>query len=537
MMLSRLTVKGRMYIIVASLTILFGAMTMFSVRNSNAIKELGIRKTGDVMLTDQQERIRLASHTAALTVGTALRDVRDRERAHAVIRDMLDEIIYEEDHSGYFFVYEGTTCVAFPVKKDNEGKDLASVVDKNGVKVIESLRDQAMRGGGFVNYVWPKPGAGDQPKVSYAEMIPGTQMWIGTGVYLDNIGAYQAQMASEIGKVAQHHTATMLAVTGTIFAATFIMVLFVAFSIVRALRAMIESFRDIVEGEGDLTRRIEIRSRDEIAELAGWFNTFLAKLQDVIRRIAENARQVNSSSGDLAEIARSMSANAGETSGRADSVASAAEEMSASLGHVAVAMEHSAQSAAMVATAAEQMSATINEIARNSEKARVIVDQASAKAESASSSVDSLGQAAQDIGKVVETISGISSQVNLLALNATIEAASAGDAGRGFTVVASEVKELAKQTSMAAKGVADRISNIQDSTSGTVGGIREISEVIRRSSIRSSRRLPPLWSSSRLPRARSPPASPMHRRVSSRSAATSAKARWQPPRSRATSPS
>ncbi|MBK7769659.1 MAG: cache domain-containing protein [bacterium] len=128
------------------------------------------------------------------------------------------------------------------LKKDNEGKDLASVVDKNGVKVIESLRDQAMRGGGFVNYVWPKPGAGDQPKVSYAEMIPGTQMWIGTGVYLDNIGAYQAQMASEIGKMAQHHTATMLAVTGTIFAATFIMVLFVAFSIVRALRAMIESF-------------------------------------------------------------------------------------------------------------------------------------------------------------------------------------------------------------------------------------------------------------------------------------------------------
>ena len=62
---------------------------------------------------------------------------------------------------------------------------------RNGVQVIRELRDAATGGGGFVNYVWPKPGAGEQPKVSYAEMIPGTRMWIGTGVYLDNIAAYQ----------------------------------------------------------------------------------------------------------------------------------------------------------------------------------------------------------------------------------------------------------------------------------------------------------------------------------------------------------
>ena len=477
-MLNRLTVKGRMYVIIASLTLLFGTMTTFAVLGATGVKKLGIHKTGDIMLEDQKQRVQLASHTAALTVGTALRGVTDHDRRHEIVRDMIDEIIYETDKSGYFFVYEGTTNVAFPTKPENEGKDLGSLVDKNGVRVIAELHDRADAGGGFVEYVWPKPGAGDQPKLSYAEMIPGTDMWIGTGVYLDNIAAFQGEMASEMDRLVRARTMAMLAVAGVIFAATLALCLYIAVGLVRALRAMIASFRDIAEGEGDLTRRIEVRSRDEIAELAGWFNAFLARLQTDIRRIAENARSLNGSSCELAQVARQLSGNASETSSRADNVAAAAEQMSTSLNTVAAAMERSANSAATVATAAEEMSATIDEIARNSEKARGIVEQANRQTELATGNMDTLGKAAQDIGKVVDTIAGISGQVNLLALNATIEAASAGDAGRGFTVVASEVKELAKQTSEATQEIAHRIANIQSSTGGTIDGIREITEVI-----------------------------------------------------------
>ena len=477
-MLNRLTVKGRMYVIIASLTLLFGTMTTFAVLGATGVKKLGIHKTGDIMLEDQKQRVQLASHTAALTVGTALRGVSGDERRHEIVRDMIDEIIYETDKSGYFFVYEGTTCVAFPTKPENQGKDLGSLVDKNGVRVIAELHDRADAGGGFVEYVWPKPGAGDQPKLSYAEMIPGTDMWIGTGVYLDNIAAFQGEMASEMDRLVRAKTMAMVAVAGVIFAATLALCLYIAVGLVRALRSMIASFRDIAEGEGDLTRRIEVRSRDEIAELAGWFNAFLARLQADIRRIAENARNLNGSSGELAEVARQLSGSASETSSRADNVAAAAEQMSTSLNTVAAAMERSANSASTVATAAEEMSATINEIARNSEKARGIVEQANRQTELATGNMDTLGKAAQDIGKVVDTIAGISGQVNLLALNATIEAASAGDAGRGFTVVASEVKELAKQTSEATQEIAHRISNIQSSTGGTIDGIREITEVI-----------------------------------------------------------
>ncbi|WP_419660378.1 methyl-accepting chemotaxis sensory transducer protein [Desulfosarcina variabilis str. Montpellier] len=477
-MLNRLTVKGRMYIINVAILVLFITMIMFAIYNKNAVKELGIHKTGEVMLEDQKARIQLATHSAALMIASAIAGINDHNQQTSTIRNMVDAIIFEKDRSGYFFVYEGTVNVAFPVKKESVGKDLSQLTDKNGVRVIQELRDAARGGGGFVEYTWPKPGAGDQPKISFAEMIPGTQMWIGTGVYLDNIAAYQQTMAGEIDALVAKRTTSMVVVSGVIFVAIIALCLFIAFGIVRSLKEMIVSFQDIAEGEGDLTKRIQIQSRDEIAELAGWFNTFLEKLQTMIKKIAANSVHVDGSSTELAEIANMMSERASDTSTRADNVAAAAEEMSANLNNVAAAMEESSTNTSMVATASEEMTATINEIAQNAEKARTIADQAVHKAGEASGQMDELGKAAMGIGKVVETITEISEQVNLLALNATIEAARAGEAGKGFAVVANEIKELANQTSSATLEIKDKIEHIQGRTDVTVKGIDEISTVI-----------------------------------------------------------
>jgi methyl-accepting chemotaxis protein len=467
-----------MYIINTSTLVMFITMVMFTVYNSNEIKQLGIQKTGEVMLKDQRAKLKVASHTAALMAAAAIKGITDKQEVVTIIRNLVDKIRFEADDSGYFFVNEGSVNIAHPQNKALQGKDLAGVADANGVKLVQELSKKASAGGGFVRYIWPKPGAGNQPKLSYAEMIPGTDMWIGTGVYLDNIDAYQQQMAKTIGSLVAKRTTTMVLVSGGIFAAIIALCLIIAFGIVRSLKEMIAGFQDIAEGEGDLTKRIEIDARDEIAELAGWFNTFLEKLQQMIRKIAANATQVDRSSTDLSEIATMMSGGAGETSSRAGNVTTAAEEMSTNLNGVAAAMEQSSTNASMVATAAEEMSATINEIAQNAEKARSVADQAVHTAGEASSQMDGLGQAAQGIGKVIETITEISEQVNLLALNATIEAARAGEAGKGFAVVANEIKELAKQTSTATFEIKEKIENIQASTDGTVGSIDEISQVI-----------------------------------------------------------
>ena len=236
--------------------------------------------------------------------------------------------------------------------------------------------------------------------------------------------------------------------------------------------------KDIAEGEGDLTRRVDIQSKDEVGELAKWENLFLDKLQNIIKEISGNAETLNQSSTNLSELSGQMSSGADIMAGKSDTVATAAEEMSSNMTTVAAAIEQASTNVGMVATASEEMTGTINEIAQNSEKARSISGEAVSKARSASDLVRELGSAAQDIGKVTETITEISEQTNLLALNATIEAARAGDAGKGFAVVANEIKELARQTADATQEIKGKIEGIQGSTAGTVTEIGQITKVI-----------------------------------------------------------
>jgi methyl-accepting chemotaxis protein len=293
---------------------------------------------------------------------------------------------------------------------------------------------------------------------------------IGVTVYVYNAGHLYARVKQIQWRIAILCIILLAAIGFPLFFSTR--------SVVTPINRTVLMLKDIAQGEGDLTKRLEIIKKDEIGELAGWFNTFLDKLQGIMRKIADNTRIIDRSSEEFSEIAIQLSNGAGDTSARATNVSASAEEMSANLNSVAAAMEESATNINVVATATEEMSATINEIAQNAEKARTVADQAVQKASMASGQMETLNQAATGIGKVVETITEISEQVNLLALNATIEAARAGEAGKGFAVVANEIKELAKQTSAATLEIKAKIENIQGSTDGTVRGIGEISEVI-----------------------------------------------------------
>lgn len=461
-----------------SILVLFITMMWFSVNSTKQIQALSIDKNQAVMLEGQKQKIEIATHATAVSLGHAIENIDDINAQKAVLRRLIDDIRFEKDSSGYFFIYQGTINVALPPKKEIQGKDLKNTKDANGVYLVKELRDLAEKGGGFLTWIWPKPGAGDVPKLGYAEMIPGTDFWIGTGVYLDNIDTYKQILAQDIHAKVKSSTIRMLIFSGIIAACIIVLCLFIIVSVVKKLGLIIDNVKDIAQGEGDLTKRVAIRSKDELGELAGWLNVFLEKLQGIIKKLADNSEHVGDASNALAAIAAQMSSNAADTSQRAGQVAAASEEMSANMNSVASAMEQSSSNASMVASAAEEMNSTINEITVTAESARNVTEKAGEKVTEASGSMADLTQAAKDIGKVTDTINDISDQINLLALNATIEAARAGDAGKGFAVVATEIKDLASQTANATADIQSRINNVQKTSDGTGRVISEIIDVI-----------------------------------------------------------
>ncbi len=251
-----------------------------------------------------------------------------------------------------------------------------------------------------------------------------------------------------------------------------------AYQMIKPISATVVMLKDIAQGEGDLTKRLEVKTKDEVGDLARWFNTFIEKLQAIINDIAGNVTVLTTSSSDLSDLSGYMATGATKMSTKSDNVASAAEEMNSNLTSAAAAMEQASTNVNMVVASTEEMTATINEIAEKSEMANNISADAVSQAQSVTSKMDKLGVVAKEIGKITEVITEISEQTNLLALNATIESARAGEAGKGFAVVATEIKELAKQTSEATLKIKEQIGDIQSSTSETATEITQITQII-----------------------------------------------------------
>jgi methyl-accepting chemotaxis protein len=511
-----ISIRARIILLIC-ISILFSALVGGAFLDKMlSLRDYAIAQTQEAMLEGQKEKLTACVHGLALSLAEGLKDQPGpREKADS-IRRALDAIRFEADQSGYFFVYDGTVVVTVPIKPELAGKDLAEAKDKNGVAYVRVLAEAAGKGGGFVTYVYDKPGKGLVPKLAYSEPIPGTSYWLGTGVYIDNIEEKKASIGAEIGGLVRTAGLTI----GGIVAALFLLAVLplsvlILRSIARPLEAATQA-ADAVAG-GDLGVTLKVRGKDEIAHLEQALSTMVATLRDNMAKIEAKTREAEEKAAAAEQATRAADeAKAQAIRSRSEGLLTAATRLEAVVERLSAASAQISGQAQRIdaatatqteriretATAMEEMNATVLEVAKNASQAAEGADAAKNRAGAGNQVVnrsiaamdellllakrlqenmDALGRRATDISQVMNVINDIADQTNLLALNAAIEAARAGEAGRGFAVVADEVRKLAEKTMTATKEVGETIRGIQEVSRQNIQGMEAAGRAIEES--------------------------------------------------------
>jgi len=407
------------------------------------------------MLNDRQDKIRnlvesshgILKHLYSLEQQGLLNRTEAQNQAKQLIKNQ------HYQNGNYFWINDMTPAmVMHPTKPKLDGKPLGEFKDPNGVFLFKEMVNVVQsKQQGFVRYHWPKPGF-DKPvaKISY---VQGFKPWgwiVGSGIYLDEIDqAFNAIMIN-FSSITLIGTLLIIAIT-----------ILISRSILTPLKEANNRMKEISNGDGNLTQELPNDGNDEVSQLASAFNKFTHNLASMVTNIREGIERNKQSGNQLPRVVAEIRQASSEQNEQIHLIASALTQLEASAQEVAGITNDASTTAAEVDTKTSQGSTSVSATV-------TAIEDLATELTRGQEDTANLEKGSNNISAVLDVIRGIAEQTNLLALNAAIEAARAGEQGRGFAVVADEVRTLASRTQASTEEINVMIAQLQQGAAKAV---------------------------------------------------------------------
>jgi methyl-accepting chemotaxis protein len=478
---------GIVLVLILSIIVLTGMIYI----TASTVKDSGIADEKVMILEGQKDKIRLGTQTIAVALGKALVGIRDRQEQHDIIKSYINDYRFEDDQSGYYYTYIGTVIFMHPTLPHREGEDLGQTADVNGVYYVRDLYANAQKGGGFVSFVFPKPPSMEQaPKLAYVEYIPGTDIWISTGIYIDNIDTHTANVEKRLASFLNKEMFIVGGIVSLLLVLLITLTMFILRSISKPLAEVSHISEQIASGNLDIS--LKITGRDEITVLQRAFfhmsenlrSSFAAvktketealfqaeKSQKLMNQILQVAKEVEQAAQDMETLISSISESAVKVKTGGAVQNERIREILTSIKQLNTDVLQIAKTAETAAAQSQESHKKVEVGVNMALETGIALEKLRNLTGTLTENINHLGEQSATIGGIMKIITDIADQINILAMNASIEAAHAGEAGKGFTVVAGEVRKLAEKTRGAAQDVNSSIMAMQKLVGLNISGM------------------------------------------------------------------